>query len=72
MWFRETVACAAGVIRLGIDAGIALMSMAIAVPGAFAIGEGTAMRRAVRGQRPPTDTSVDLKAHDFGTIVTHR
>ncbi|MFD9667580.1 hypothetical protein ACFWAY_39285 [Rhodococcus sp. NPDC059968] len=73
MGFRETVACAGGVVRLGVDAGIALMSMAIAVPGAFAIGEATAMASAARGLSPaPATPPPESKTHDLGTIVTPR
>ena len=46
MNLREGVACGFGVMRLGIDAGIAVVSMALAVPVGFAIGEGAAMARA--------------------------
>lgn len=68
MSFRESVSCAAGVMRLGIDAGIALIAIAVAVPVAFAIGEGSAMRRTVRGGHYPTGPVTD----DLGTILTHR
>ncbi|TQC42042.1 hypothetical protein EEB14_51095 [Rhodococcus sp. WS4] len=69
---HETLACAAGVIRLTVDAGTALISMTIAVPVAFAIGEGTAMGRAARGQIPVTSLLLDPKSHDVGMIVTHK
>jgi len=72
MNLREGVACGFSVMRLGIDAGIAVVSMALAVPVGFAIGEGAAMAREARGRTLPVTTPTDPKAHDFGTIVTHR
>lgn len=67
---QEVEACSAGLVKLGVDAAIALTSMAIAVPVAFAIGEGEAMGRAASGRIPTI--APDPKTHDLGTIVTHR
>ncbi len=71
MRFRELVASGVGVLRLAVDAGIALTSMLVAVPVAFVVGEAVTIGRKMRGQRPPA-VPPDSTTHDLGTVVTSR
>ncbi|MDF3312611.1 MULTISPECIES: hypothetical protein [Rhodococcus] len=71
MKFREQLASGIGVLGLAIDAGIALMSMVIAVPVAFAVGEIGKGRVQVRGQAPRT-VPPESSTHELGTVVTYR
>ncbi|MCQ4121861.1 hypothetical protein [Rhodococcus tibetensis] len=56
MGMRDTVNGAIEVTRLTFDAVAAVVSMVVAIPVAFAIGEATTMARAARGDITPTTT----------------
>jgi hypothetical protein len=70
MTIRESANCAFGVARLVFDAGAALLSVAVAVPVAFAAGEARSMAHAARGDiTPATGPSDSEHVHDLGTVV---
>jgi hypothetical protein len=72
MKFREHLASAIGVLGLAVDAGIALMSMVVAVPFAFVVGEVGKDRADVGGQSPPPSVPSESTTDDLGTVVTYR
>ncbi|MFC9550344.1 hypothetical protein ACFTWF_05785 [Rhodococcus sp. NPDC056960] len=70
MRIRQTVNCAFGVARLAFDAGAALLSVAVAVPIAFAAGEARSMAHTARGDIAPAPGPSDAEhVHDLGTVV---
>ena len=71
MGFRKHLADGAGVLRLAVDAGIALASVVIAAPVAFVLGEAATIGRKMRGQSPPA-VPQDSPTHDLGTVVRCR
>jgi hypothetical protein len=71
MMFREHLASGVGVLGLVVDAGIALMSMVVAVPVALVVGEVGKDRAEVRG-RSPSAVPPESTTHDLGTVVTYR
>lgn len=71
MKFREHFASGVGVLGLVVDAGIALVSMVVAVPVAFVVGEVGKDRAEVRGQSPSAVPAGSM-THDLGTVVAYR
>lgn len=70
MTIRESANCAFGVARLVFDAGAALLSVAVAVPVAFAAGEARSMALTARGDITPAGGPADSEhVHDLGTVV---
>ena len=70
MTIRESANCAFGVARLAFDAGAALLSVAVAVPVAFAAGEARSRALTARGDiTPAPGTSDSEHVHDLGTVV---
>ncbi|MFC9838761.1 hypothetical protein ACFVKB_33865 [Rhodococcus sp. NPDC127530] len=71
MKFRQHLDSGIGVLRLTVDAGLALTSMVVAVPVAFVVGKSVAIGRRIRGQAPPA-VPPESTTHDLGTVVTYR
>ncbi|NHU47069.1 MULTISPECIES: hypothetical protein [Rhodococcus] len=71
MGFRERLADGVGVLRLAVDAGIALASVVVAVPVAFVVGEAATIGRKMCVQSPPA-VQPDSTTHDLGTVVNYR
>ncbi|MFD9667804.1 hypothetical protein ACFWAY_40440 [Rhodococcus sp. NPDC059968] len=81
---RLDLASGVGILRLAVDAGIALTSMVIAVPVAFVIGEAAVIGRAMRAYEDEDEdedeygyldeherctVSPDSSTHDLGTVI---
>ena len=71
MRFREHLASGVGVLRLAVDAGIAVTSMVVAVPVAFIVGRAGQHRAEDAWTSPPT-VPPGSTTHDLGTFVTYR
>ncbi|MBP2208146.1 hypothetical protein JOJ86_005872 [Rhodococcus percolatus] len=72
MRISETAASAVGVMRLAFDAGVALVSIIVAVPVAFAVSRGTAFAHGVGGDIAATNAPAEEHVHDLGTVVEMR
>ena len=71
MKFREHLASGVGVLRLAVDACIAVTSMVVAVPVAFFVGR-TGQHRAEGAWTSPSTVPPGSTTHDLGTSVTYR
>jgi hypothetical protein len=71
MKYRERLASGVGVLRLAVDACIAVTSMVIAVPVAFIVGR-TGQHRAEGAWTSPSTVPPGSTTHDLGTSVTYR
>lgn len=71
MRIRENLDDRIGVLRLVVDAGTALLSVIVAVPVAFVIGEVAENERRMSGEHPPC-VPPGSPTHDLGTVVTYR